>query len=208
MTIYKVLNGNKSTTGGYTWSLPVKNDDGTWTPGEWTTPVEGKLELCENGYHLCDGERQLVEWLGPDIYEAEYRGDRVDGDDKIVVRQAHLIRKVDAWNERTARLFACDCAEAVLHLHEEKYPGDDRPRMAIETARRYARGEATTKELAAARDAAWDAAWAATWAAARDATWAATWDAARAAARDAARAAAWDAAWANQTKILVGYLEE
>ena len=52
----------------------------------------------------------------------------------------------------------------------------------IETARRFANGEATCEELdavwAAARDAAWAAARDAAWAAARDAAWAAAGDAA------------------------------
>lgn len=64
-----------------------------------------------------------------------------------------LLRRVETWNKRTARLFAADCAEAVVHLC-----GDDpRPRAAIDVARRYARGEASRDELDAARAAAWDA---------------------------------------------------
>ena len=78
--LYKFLNGDQSTNGGFcTWSLPVKNDDGTWTPGEWTKPVEGELKLCENGYHLCR-KNDLVYWLGPDLYEVEADGDRVEDD--------------------------------------------------------------------------------------------------------------------------------
>ncbi len=83
-----------------------------------------------------------------------------------------------------ARLFAADCAEAVLHLFEREHPDDPRPREAIRVARDPA---STPGQLDAARAAAWAAAQAAL-----DAARAA----ARAAARDAARAAAWDAAWA------------
>jgi hypothetical protein len=82
------------------------------------------------------------------------------------------------------RHLACDFAETALQYVPQ---GEDRPRKAIDVARRYADGKATDKEL--------DAAWAAAWAAARAAAWAAAWAAARAAARDAARDAAWDAAW-------------
>ncbi len=90
--------------------------------------------------------------------------------------------------EKLLRLFACDCAEHVLPIFEKKYPKDARPRECIAVARRYANGEASNEERAAARDAARDAARAAAWAAARaarDAAWAAAW-----AAWDA-----WDAAW-------------
>ena len=191
MTLYKVLNEDGSCRNG---------GSGSWTLGEWKE-VEGELVLCENGLHLCDGEEQLLEWLGPAIYEAEYEGERLDGNDKAVVRRARIIRKLDTWNERTMRLFACDCAERVLHLYEEKYSDDKRPRHAIEIARRYVNGEASKDELYAAATAAWaaaDAAWdaaAAARAAARAAADAAdAWRAAGDASRDAARAAAMAAA--------------
>lgn len=43
-----------------------------------------------------------------------------------------------------------DCAALVLHIYEAKYPDDRRVRDCIETCKRYARGEATKKELNAA----------------------------------------------------------
>ena len=74
--------------------------------------------------------------------------------------------------EKLLRLFACDCAEHVLPIFEKKYPKDARPRECIAVARRYANGEASNEERAAAgaaaRAAAGDAAWAA-----RAAAWAA-----------------------------------
>ena len=115
------------------------------------------------------------------------------------------------------RLFAVRCARRVQHLMR-----DPRSLTALDVAERYAKGEATDKELSTAWAAAWDAADAA-WDAARDAAseaaWAAasaaSWDAADAAtaaswdAADAASAASWDAAWAawdaeraEQQKIL------
>ena len=102
--------------------------------------------------------------------------------------------------DKLVRLFACDCAERALPIFEKTSPNDTRPRDCIAVARRFANGEATDQERAAAgaaagaaardaagaaaRDAARDAAWAAAGAAAWDAAWAAAW------------AAAWDAAWA------------
>ena len=88
------------------------------------------------------------------------------------------VRAVDG-HDREIRLFAVACARRVQHLMT-----DPRSREALDVAERYANGEATADELAAAeaaaeaaRAAAGDAAWAA---------WAA-WDAARAAAGDAER---------------------
>jgi len=95
-----------------------------------------------------------------------------------------------------ARIFAADCAEHVLHIYEDKYPDDKRPREAIQAARLFAEGKI--------EDAARAAAWAAAWDAARAVAWAATWAAARAAARDAAR----DAERKWQVKRFKEVLEE
>ena len=57
-------------------------------------------------------------------------------------------------DESKLRLFACDCAEAVLLFFEEKYPEDKRPRQAVETACLFAKGEATRRELKATAAAA------------------------------------------------------
>lgn len=150
--LYKVLDGDKPCNGGSGWySLPTKNENGTWTPGEWMPDIEGRLEPCKNGYHLCRAT-DLIEWLGPDIYEAEYRGEIVVADKKAVARSVRLLRKIEAWNERSARLFACWCTRQVWHLLD-----DDRIKESVAAAERYANGEATKKELDAAGAAAWAA---------------------------------------------------
>ena len=191
MTFYKVLaaDGSACHGGSGKWHLPKGK-----RPGKWM-PVIEDIVPCERGYHLVT-LAQLPEWLGAVIWIAEGRGEHLEQSYKHVFSQARLIGKVDSWDERAARLFACDCAERVLPLYETKYPDDTRPRHAIEVARRYAHGNATDEELAAAWDAAGDAAWAAAWGAAWGAAWAAARGAAWAAAWAAAGGAAWDAAWA------------
>ena len=64
--------------------------------------------------------------------------------------------------------WAADCAEHVLPLFTAKYPEDDRPRRAIETARAWSRGEASVGEAREAAVAAHAAARSATDAAARE----------------------------------------
>ncbi len=85
-------------------------------------------------------------------------------------------------DRRLLVLAACDCARTALPLVAE---GEDRPRIAIETAEAWARGEATTEEVqtAARAAAAADAA-----DAAADAAAAAVAYAADARAADASRA--------------------
>ena len=91
-------------------------------------------------------------------------------------------------NDKTERLFAVWCVRDTP-MHDGRTTGalltDPRSIAALEVAERFAHGDATTEELAAARAAARATAWDAAWAAAR----ATAWDAAWAAARDAARAA-------------------
>jgi hypothetical protein len=178
------------------WSLPTRNADGTWTPGEWMPEIEGELKPCRNGYHVVTLE-QLPNWIGERIFEVEVGKEILPDDDKSVVRTCRLTRECTGWDERTARLFACDCAEHVLCLYEAQYPDDRRPRKAIETARRYAEGKAAVEDLTDVWDAAWAAARDAA-EAARDAAWeAAAWAAGVAAgvAAGAAGAAAWAAVW-------------
>ena len=179
-------------------------------PGEWM-PEIADIKPCERGYHLCE-RGQLIHWLrGPTIWEAEGRGDFIRQDDKVVFAQARLLRPLPAWNERTARLFACDCAERVLPIYAKCCPNDRRQANCIAVARRFANGEATHEELAAARAAAAVvaayAAVAAARAAAFDAAFDAAWEAARAAAWDVAGDAAWDAAGEWQTERLFEYLK-
>ena len=205
---YKVLNDDGSCFhgGNGKWPLPSGK-----RPGKWMPKID-KIAPCQSGYHILKREH-VVGWLGPAIFEVEVRGDVVWADDKGVAQQARLVRKLETWNDKTARLFACDCADAVRHLMNK------RSTDAIDVARRFANGLATQEELAAAEAAARAAAGAAARAAARaatgaaaraaardaagDAAWAAAWDAARA----AAEAAAWAAARAAQTANLFEYLE-
>ena len=197
MRCYKVLgkNGKPCNGGMGQWALPRSG-----RPGKWMPPLDEPI-ACRRGYHVCR-KKDLAVWLGPTLWVCETRGPHLRCDNKVVATSARLIGRFPLWNERTARLFAADCAERVLPLFLKERPIDRRAMLA---ARQFAFGKITKGEMAAARAAAgaaaraaagaaaWDAAWAAAWDAARAAAWDAAWDAARAATRDAARDAAWAA---------------
>jgi hypothetical protein len=114
---------------------------------------------------------------GPWLRRVELRGKMLIDEDWACARErVTLAGPVDV--SRELRIFACDCAERALPAFEAEHPDDDRPRRAIEVARRFADGDATMAEMQDAWDAAWDAAQAAAVAAARDtgyAAWGAAW---------------------------------
>lgn len=61
---------------------------------------------------------------------------------------------LDLHRHRLLAIWAADCAEHVLSLFSQRYPQDERPHRAIETARAWARGEVTIGEARAAAVAA------------------------------------------------------
>ena len=213
---FKILVDGKSCHGGdLTWSLP----DGD-KPGDWM-PKLTKIVLCRRGYHIVMAH-QIPYCLVDNcqIYEAETSGKVIGDSDKFVCGKVRLVKQMRYDPEITPRLLSADFAEHVLHLYENKYPGDDRPRKTVEAARKFARKQITRGEMeaaraaakAAARDikdaagyaalAAWDVAWAA---------WAACEDNARAAVRYAAGnavlAATWEAEHDWQGQQLLKYLD-
>ena len=153
-------------------------------PGFIYGEPEGPIDICVRGMH---GSRRVYDALNysssSTLCRVQIWGDIQEHDDKLVGRYREVLAIRDVASE--LRLWACWCirntsisgGRTVWDLLS-----DPRSRNAVETAERFAQGEATREELAAARSAAWAAAWAAgdtVWAAARSAAaWAAAWDAA------------------------------
>ena len=172
-----------------------------WKEGE-TRTLDGEIVICAHGYHASRTAWDALQFApGPVLCLVEVEPVE-EHTDKLVSRSRRLIKAVNV--ERELREFAADCAERVLHFYEEAYPGDQRPRAAIATARAYARGEATDGELNAAARAAADAADAAVYAAraaayaARAAAYAVAVYAARAAVRAAVDVADAERRWQRE----------
>lgn len=148
MKLYKFLNEDGTTPQGYgKWDLS----------GEWMPAIAGDLIPCHNGYHLLRAS-DIIHWIGPVLWRVEAdTTDMVETEEKVVVRTARLVEKVETWNTKTMVMFACDCAERSLSTYESKYPNDKRVRNAIEAARYYGNGhiskELLAKYIEAARSA-------------------------------------------------------
>ena len=138
-------------------------------------------QFCAKTYACDDGQAfALTQPTMADVW------DKCPRPDWLLWILHKLNRQPDA---RMLRLFAVWCARNTPLSGGRKVENlltDPRSLAALEVAERYANGNATDDELAAAGYAAWAAAWAA----------------ARAAARDAAGDAAGAAAWAAQVDQL------
>ena len=62
--------------------------------------------------------------------------------------------KVNEQDHRALASWAADCAERVIDFFDQSNPTDKRPRLAIETARAWARGEITAGQARSASVAA------------------------------------------------------
>ena len=134
------------------------------------TDFARKHEACQKGVKkaLSLGCKTMSEvWAHPEF----------DAEDRI-----WAATRKGVLTDKELRLFAVSSARQVQHLMT-----DQRSIDALDVAERYANGEATDEELAAAWDTARDAALAA----------------ARDAARAASLAAAWDASLAAQSHWLI-----
>lgn len=116
------------------------------------------------------------------------RDESIPAEDRLLI-----VCRGELIDAKKLRLFAVWCARRVEHLMT-----DERSKAALVVAEKFAHGEATEEELAAAREAAQEALGADAWTAA-GAAWAATVAVSGDASREAAAAAAWaatvDSAW-------------
>jgi hypothetical protein len=91
---------------------------------EWPSPsaggaawveVEGPLELCVRGLHVCR-DIDLAHWVHDELWQLEATGEQQAGIDCLIVRRARLVRRIDAWSDGGAVHFADACIERARQL--------------------------------------------------------------------------------------------
>ena len=185
----KTVNGYRFVTN----ELESQNGKVQWKIGEWQKLDNNEpLELCENGFHASQKPIDSLNYIfGNRWFTCEARGEILKDTDKFCATEMRIVKEISI---NVIKQFAIDCAYHTLHIFEDKYPEDKRPRKAIEAAKTYLKypTQENLDKLNSASDAARVAVW--------DAVWDAAWDAARVAVWDAAGDAAWDAEnkWQNR----------
>jgi hypothetical protein len=176
-TLWKSLSANLVSHGGFTWEV-----------GKWEKH-KGDVKACNSGFHASVRAINAMQYVNCEhlaLVEVKGKSD-LSENDKQCWSEMRLL-KVYNWKKEDSVALSIYAAELVIDLYEKQYPNDDRPRKAIEAARKY-----LENPTEAAAEAAWAAARAAEAAEAAEAAWAA-WAAARAAEAAEAAEAAW-AAW-------------
>jgi len=117
------------------------------------------LEILRKHGPCSEGWKKLIKHLGTDFPATGHIEFSTilesNGLDNALWGLRAVLPEQEKYRDKAARLFAADCAEAVLPLFEAQHPNDKRPREAIQSARDFSNGKITA--------AAWDAAWAAAW---------------------------------------------
>jgi hypothetical protein len=132
ITAYKFLGtGAIGLYSGFRWPTPSSTKPGAWME------VAGILELGANGVHACAPD-ELLNWIDDELWLVELAGQIDKRDGVLLARRGRLLRRLERWNESTARVFVGDCVM--------------RARDAAVDALRRTRDERGARALASIRD--------------------------------------------------------
>ena len=136
-------------------AIRSENGDCTWTVDEQKS-IDGALEICECGFHCSQRAFDAFSYVkGELLAEVEVSGTSEIQSDKEAWQHMTIVHAWK-WQKRDSVALSIFAAELVLANFERLYPDDDRPRKAIEAARRY--NESPTEENRSAADSAADSA--------------------------------------------------
>ncbi len=192
-----------------------------WTPGVMLT-YNGEVEPGYRGFHASSDLRSAFDnEPGDRLFEVEARGVVYGDGGLFAAKEMKLTNEIDL--KPLLVEYAIDCARHVLPNYEKKYPGDARPRKAIEAAEKWLKAPTEENRISAeyAADFAWYAAVSALYAnhdsqsvefaarSAESAAESASWYVDRSTAKSAAWFAVWSAAdSAMEEKWQTNLLEE
>jgi hypothetical protein len=129
-----VRTGLKSNHDGFQWEL------GKWHETECR-------ELCI-GFNCSDRVVDALSYVkGEILCEVETKGKSFTGTDKSTWERMKITRAWH-WKKEDSVAMAIFSAELVIDIFEKKYPNDDRPRKAIEAAKKWLK-DPTDKNSAA-----------------------------------------------------------
>ena len=116
----------------------LESDKGnqTWKIGEWKHQ-DGEMSLCNNGFHCSKEINQAFSYVSGEILaQVEVKGVSVAEETKEVWSDMRIVKAWN-WSKKDSVELAIFSAELVIDIYEKKYPNDDRPRKAIEAAKKY-----------------------------------------------------------------------
>ena len=111
------------------------NNDFIWEVGKWYK-TKGKLSMCNNGFHCSTEPLDALSYVSGEVLAVvEVRGKSEKQSDKQCWSEMQIL-KAYKWTKKDSVALAIYSAELVLDNYEKEYPDDDRPRKAIEAAKK------------------------------------------------------------------------
>ena len=130
--------------------LKSNRDGSQWTFGEWRKTE--CPELC-HGFNCSEKILDALSYVkGEILCEVEAKGKHFTSDDKSTWAEMRIIKAWN-WTKKDSVALTIFSAELVIENYEKIYPKDDRPRKAIEAAKKYLR-DPTEENRSAAYSAA------------------------------------------------------
>ena len=115
--------------------LKSKNGLAKWCKGIWQH-CEGELGMCRVGFHCFKQPYDAFSYVQGEILAlVEVKGKSIKEDNKECWSDMRVV-KAYKWTKKDSLKLAIFSAELCLKNFEEFYPDDERPRQAIEAAKK------------------------------------------------------------------------
>ena len=125
----------------------IKSNSGncTWKIGKWSKPIED-IDMCNSGYHCSKTILDAMSFVSGEvlaIVETKGKSEKQKGKE---VYESMQIVKAYKWTKKDSVSLSIYSAELVLNNFEKLYPDDDRPRKAIEAAKKVLENDTENRE--------------------------------------------------------------